>query len=77
MREEPFSDVRKTPDGLSIPELKWRELVFIGAVREQGGAWQRDPSRYCPPFEMPDVLPVGVGFLISDRGGGRVRLRRV
>ncbi len=77
MRDEPFADVRATPDGLSIPELKWRELVFIGALREEGGTWQRDPSRYCPPFEMPDVFPVGVAFRISGRAGGRVRLRRV
>ena len=28
---QPFEDVVLTDDGFSIPELKWRELVFIGA----------------------------------------------
>jgi len=31
-----FVDVRFTPDGFSLPLLKWRELLFIGALRAEG-----------------------------------------
>ena len=30
--ERPFEDVETTDDGFSIPELKWRELLFLGAL---------------------------------------------
>ena len=29
--QQPFADVRILPDGFSIPALKWRELLFVGA----------------------------------------------
>ena len=28
----PFADVRMLPDGFSLPELKWREMLFVGAT---------------------------------------------
>jgi hypothetical protein len=73
----PFADVRTTPEGLSLPELKWRELVFVGALREQGGVWQRDPSRPMPRFEDPEPFPPGRRFVLVSRAEGRVHLRRL
>jgi hypothetical protein len=77
MAEEqvPFTDVVTLVDGFSIPELKWRELVFVGAVRAEGELWTRDPSRPLPPFRIPDLFPEGVRFRV-ERDGGRVVVRR-
>lgn len=72
--QTPFADVRVSEAGFSIPELKWRELLFIGAMRPEGDAFVRDPSRPMPPFRVPDLFPEGVRFAVS-REGGRVRLR--
>ena len=76
MDERPFEDVETTEDGFSIPALKWRELIFIGALRPEGGAFVRDPSRPLPPFRAGDLFPEGQRFVVT-RGGGRVFLRRV
>ena len=74
--ERPFEDVQETADGFSIPELKWRELLFVGALRRQGEAFVRDPSRPMQPFRKGDLFPEGVLFTaISD--GARIRIRRV
>ena len=73
---EPFADVALHDDGFSIPELKWRELVFIGAVRPEGEAFVRDPSRPLPPFERPDLFPEGSCFT-AERRGARVLIRPV
>jgi hypothetical protein len=73
--QEPFADVRPEADGFSIPELKWRELVFVGALRPDGGAFVRDPSRALPPFRQGDLFPEGVRFRVT-RVGGRVVVRR-
>ena len=74
--ERPFEDVEQAEDGFSIPELKWRELVFIGALRPEGGTFVRDPSRPLPPFRAGDLFPEGQRF-VATAGGGRVFLRRV
>jgi hypothetical protein len=74
--ERPFADVEVTGDGFSIPELKWRELVFIGALRREGETFVRDPSRPLPPFRAGDLFPEGQHFAATPIGG-RVRLRRV
>jgi hypothetical protein len=73
--ESAFLDVVPLEGGFSLPELKWRELVFIGALREESGAWVRDPARPLPLFAVQDLFPAGVRFLV-ERAGGRVLVRR-
>ncbi len=74
--QSPFADVRLLEDGsFSLPELKWRELVFIGALRPDAGGFVRDPQRPLPPFRIPDLFPEGVRFEVT-RSGGRVSIRR-
>jgi len=72
--QEPFADVVPFEGGFSIPELKWRELVFIGALRPEGDAFVRDPARPLPPFSRRGLFPEGVRFR-AERAEGRVRLR--
>ena len=67
--------MRIRPDGFSIPELKWRELLFVGALRREGDAFVRDPSRPLPPFRVPGLFPESVRFLVT-REGERVVIRR-
>ena len=74
--ERPFEDVRPTPQGFSIPELKWRELLFVGAIRREGDHYVRDPTRPLPPFRIPDLFPEGQR-LEAVKGDGRMELRRV
>lgn len=74
-QQEPFADVVLLERGaFSIPELKWRELLFVGAVRPDGAGFVRDPSRPLPPFRREGLLPAGVRFR-AERAGGRVLLR--
>lgn len=73
--QTPFEDVRFDEDGFSIPELKWRELLFIGALKPDGEAYLRDASRPLPPFRIPDLFPESARFS-ACREGRRVRLRR-
>jgi hypothetical protein len=73
--QEPFADVRPEADGFSIPELKWRELVFTGALRPDGEAFVRDPARPLPPFRREGLFPEGARFRV-ERSGGRVLVRR-
>jgi hypothetical protein len=72
--QEPFADVIVLGDGFSIPELKWRELVFVGAVRPEGPLWVRDPARPLPPFRSPGLFPEGSSFRV-ERRDGRVVIR--
>lgn len=74
--ERPFEDVQPCADGFSIPELKWRELLFVGALRPDGALFVRDPSRPLPPFAVLDPFPRGVRFR-AHRDGSRVRLQRI
>ena len=74
--ESPFEDVLLLEDGFSVPDLKWRELVFTGAMRQDGEAWVRDPSRPMTPFARPGLLPEGARFELR-REAGRARLRRL
>ena len=70
----PFADVLPLADGFSIPELKWRELLFIGALRPDGDAYVRDPARPLPEFSLPGLFPEGQRFR-AVRQGDRVALR--
>ena len=67
--ERPFADVEMTEDGFSIPELKWREIVFVGAMRRDGEAFVRDPSRPLPPFRAGELFPEGQRFEATPRHG--------
>jgi hypothetical protein len=73
-QQEPFADVRPEPGGFSIPELKWRELLFVGALRPEGDAFVRDPARPLPPFRHAGLFPEGVRFRV-ERSEGRVVVR--
>lgn len=73
--QSPFADVVSLADGFSIPELKWRELLFIGALRPDGGVFVRDPARPLPPFARPGLFPEGQRFRV-ERAGPRVVVRR-
>ena len=66
--QSPFADVRDEEGGFSIPELKWRELLFIGALCREGLAFVRDPGRPLPPFARPGLFSEGVRFLVEPRG---------
>jgi hypothetical protein len=72
----PFADVRLLEDGsVSIPRLKWRELLFIGALRPEGSAFVRDSSRPLPPFERQGLFPEGFRFEVTQ-SGDRMIVRR-
>jgi hypothetical protein len=75
--QEPFADVRLLSDGLSLPDLKWRELLFIGALRAERDLYVRDPARPMPPFVLPDLFPEGARFRVAGRDGRRVTLQRL
>jgi hypothetical protein len=74
--QRPFEDVQETGDGFSIPELKWRELLFVGALRRDGEAFVRDPSRPLPPFRIADLFPEAARFSATPQRG-RVLIRRI
>jgi len=74
--QRPFEDVRETGDGFSIPELKWRELLFVGPPRPDGEAFVREPSRPLPPFRVAGLFPDGARFT-ARADGGRVLIRQV
>jgi len=73
--QDPFADIVRVAGGFSIPELKWRELVFIRALVPQGKLYVRDSKRPLPPFSEPDLFPEGVRFRV-ERVLGRVVVRR-
>ena len=73
---DPFADVREFKGGFSLPVLKWRELLFVGALRQEGDGYVRDPTRPLPPFERPNLFPEGVSFTVRSRGE-RVEIVRI
>lgn len=73
--QSPFADVKEEPGGgFSIPERKWRELLFVGAVRPEAGAFVRDPTRTLPPFARSGLFPERRRFSAVP-AGGRVVIR--
>jgi hypothetical protein len=74
-QREPFADVVPLEGGgFSIPELKWRELVFIRALVPDGELFVRDAARPLPPFRQGGLFPEGTRFRV-ERRGGRVLVR--
>jgi tRNA/rRNA methyltransferase len=71
-----YEDVERTESGFSIPELKWRELLFLGAVRREGDAFVRDAARPLPPFRVPDLFPEGRRFRAIALAG-RVKIQKI
>jgi hypothetical protein len=74
--ERPFEDVFFTAGGFSIPELKWRELLFVGALKPDGEHYVRDLARPLPPFRDEGLFPEGARFA-ARKEGPRVHLERV
>lgn len=74
--ERPFEDVTYTEHGFSIPTLKWRELLFVGALRAEGDHYVRDPTRPLPPFRDPALFPDGAMYSVA-RAPDRTELRRI
>jgi hypothetical protein len=72
--QEPFADVVRVDGGFSIPELKWRELLFVRALVPQGELFVRDAARPLPPFRDPGLFPEGARFR-AERALGRVVVR--
>ncbi len=72
--QDPFADVVRVEGGFSIPELKWRELVFVRALVPEGDCFVRDASRPLPPFREGGLFPEGVRFRV-ERTEGRVVVR--
>ena len=66
-QQEPFADVVPLEGGFSIPELKWRELLFVRALVPDGDGFVRDPARPLPPFRQPGLFPEGVRFRVERR----------
>jgi hypothetical protein len=73
--DQPFEDVLVGPDGFSIPELKWRELLFTGALRPDGDDFVRDTARPLPAFRIAGLFPDGARFRVRVEHG-RVHLRQ-
>ena len=74
--QSPFADVELFEGGFSLPELKWRELLFIGALKKSGDHYVRDRTRPLPAFQIPDLFPDDVRLRASRRRG-RIRLQRL
>ena len=61
----PFHDLKPVGDrgAFSVPIRKWREILFVGAMRETGdGLYVRDPSRPLPPMRQPEYFAPGHRF---------------
>jgi len=74
LEQEPFADVVRVEGGFSIPELKWRELLFVRALVPEGDLFVRDPARPLPPFRDPGLFPEAARFR-AERVSGRVEVR--
>ena len=72
-----FEDVKKHEGGvLDLPDLKFRELIFIGALKrlDDGTDPERaevvvDGSRPMPPFREEGLFPPQARFAVFRRGG--------
>lgn len=72
-----FEDVRKHDGGvLDLPDLKFRELIFIGALKrlDAGEDPEKaevvvDETRPMPPFREEGLFPPGSRFAVFRRRG--------
>jgi len=79
-----FEDVKKHDGGvLDLPDLKFRELIFIGALKrlDDGSDPERaevvvDETRPMPPFREEGLFPAHSRFTVVRRAG-RARFTRV
>lgn len=79
-----FEDVKKHDGGvLDVPDLKFRELIFIGALRRlddgsdpETAEVEVDPSRPMPPFREEGLFPPYSRFRVVRRDG-RARFTRL
>ena len=61
----PFHDLKPVGDqgAFHLPVRKWREILFVGAMREtEDGLYVRDPSRPLPPLRDPGLFASGSRF---------------
>ena len=75
-REKPYIDIEGNTGSFSITRLKWRELLFVGALVPEGEFYVRDLSRPLPAFRVADLFPPGVRFRVSEEGE-RIRIEPV
>lgn len=79
-----FEDVRKHDGGvLDLPDLKFRELIFIGALKRVDDGRDSetaevvvDETRPMPPFREEGLFPPHSRFAV-ERRGGRARFTRL
>ena len=72
-----FEDVKKHDGGvLDLPDLKFRELIFIGALRrmDAGSDPEKaevlvDETRPMPPFREEGLFPPHSRFSVERRAG--------
>lgn len=72
-----FEDVKKHDGGvLDLPDLKFRELVFIGALKRVDDGTDPakaevivDETRTMPPFREEGLFPPRSRFLVERRNG--------
>lgn len=66
--DRPFLDA--APEGcagaFTLPLRKWRELLFVGAMRaDADGFYSRDPTRPLPPMRDPALFAAGRRFRVE------------
>ena len=78
-----FEDVKRRAHGFDLPDLKFRELLFIGALRRTDAGSdlsieevEVDPSRPMPPFREDGLFPAGARYRV-ERCGGRAWFTRI
>jgi hypothetical protein len=72
-----FEDVKKHDGGvLDLPDLKFRELIFIGALRRRDDGTDPekadvvvDDTRPMPPFREEGLFPPNSRFTVIRRNG--------
>ena len=80
MNTDPFFDIDGDASSFVLPLRKWRELLFIGALRLDGELYVRDPARFMPPFDDPQLFAEGFGYRVEPETGRRgewVRITRI